>query len=449
MTSNPPREIPINALPLDKKRELWYRKACDLLDETRLTNLLLSLTDIHSPTGAEGELALYITNVLQNSGFQSRTQAMAPERGNSIGRLKGAGGGASLLLYEPIDTHMEATEKDDLPWAGEELRADMLPKSQLIDDLVVGLGASNPKAMVATMIEVGRCLQEADLPLLGDLVLGFAGGGMPWSNAKRGQSGLSDGVTHMLRHGVSPDFAVVMKPWNAVYYEEAGLCWFRVLVKGTYGYAGIPHNTPGWDNSVVAASKVVLALQEWLPHYVKRNTSGQIEPWGWISGIHGGWTDKPAFPTALTEILIDLRITPRTSPSEVRGQFAEAIVDIQRKFPDINLEWEMFGATPSGSTDPENWIIQSAMRAWERVEEKPHGPSPLMAGQTDGATLRHLGIPTARLGWPWPYEEGPEEFSYGLGGMGVTYIPDLLLCARKIIYIAIDTLTRTREELGL
>ena len=144
MTNDPPQEIPMRALPLDKKRELWYRKACDLLDETRLSNLLLALTDIHSPTGAEGELASYITDVLRNSGFQSHTQEMAPNRGNSIGRLKGAGEGASLLLYEPIDTHMEATEIEDLPWAGDKLRADMIPNGQLIDGLVVGLGASNP-----------------------------------------------------------------------------------------------------------------------------------------------------------------------------------------------------------------------------------------------------------------------------------------------------------------
>ena len=72
-----------------------------------------------------------------------------------------------------------------------------------------------------------------------------------------------------------------------------------------------------------------------------------------------------------------------------------------------------------------------------------------MAGQTDGAALRHLGVPTARVGWPWPYDGGPEELREGLGGMGVTYVPDLLVCAQKILYVVIDTLTRRREDLGL
>ena len=33
--------------------------------------------------------------------------------------------------------------------------------------------------------------------------------------------------------------------------------------------------------------------------------------------------------------------------------------------------------------------------------------------------------------------------------MGATYVPDLIPCARKIMYVVIDTLTRKRHELGL
>jgi len=43
----------------------------------------------------------------------------------------------------------------------------------------------------------------------------------------------------------------------------------------------------------------------------------------------------------------------------------------------------------------------------------------------------------------------PEEVAEGLGEMGATYIPDLIPCARKIMYVVIDTLTRSRKEMGL
>ena len=105
--------------------------------------------------------------------------------------------------------------------------------------------------------------------------------------------------------------------------------------------------------------------------------------------------------------------------------------------------------TPGGTTDPENWIIQSARRGWEQIEGRAYPRPDALGGQTDGAALRRLGVPTARMGWPWPAEGSPEPIAEGLGGMCATYIPDLMPCLEKILYACIDTLMRPRSELGL
>ena len=84
----------------------------------------------------------------------------------------------------------------------------------MVDDWVFGLGSSNPKAMVATLAEVFRCVREANVPLQGDLSLGFADGGMPVTIAERGHAGMSSGILHLLNRGGSPDFCIIMKPWN-------------------------------------------------------------------------------------------------------------------------------------------------------------------------------------------------------------------------------------------
>lgn len=104
---------------------------------------------------------------------------------------------------------------------------------------------------------------------------------------------------------------------------------------------------------------------------------------------------------------------------------------------------------PGGTTDPDNWIIQSCKRGWEHIEQRPHGTPDYLAGQTDGAALRRYGVPTARIGWPWPATGAPLPVAEGLGGMGATYIPDLIPCAEKILYAVIDTLTRERKDLEL
>lgn len=444
-----PQYVKTKPAPMSAQQKKWFEAASALVSEDRLLQLDLALTDIHSPTGKEREISEFLVRYLREAGFEAEYQEMTETSGNAVGVLKGSGEGPSVMLYAPVDTHLEADPDFDVPWCGPELRPDMKPEAHIRDGLVIGLGASNPKAMVATLIEAARCVKEAGTRLKGDLIIAFAGGGMPTRSAVCNGRGLSDGILTLLNRGVAPDFGIIMKPWNAVYYEEAGLCWFKVNVRGSMGYAGVPRGTPGFRSSIVPAAKVILELENWIPTYTQKNASGQISPEGWIAAVHAGWPDRPAFPSATTEILIDLRCTPRTPPAEVKAQFADAIAKIRKKHPDIDLDWEMIASNPGGTTDPDNWIIHAAQRAWEAVEGKKHPTPPRHGGQTDGSAIRNFGIPMARIGWPWPYAGTPDDLKDGLGGMGVTYIPDLVPCCKKIIYAVIDTCTRTRKEVGL
>ena len=430
---------------LSAEQQGWFESAEALIDITRLYRVNREITAIHSPTGRERAASEHMTRYLAETGVEARYQPMGETSGNAIGRLRGTGGGPSLLLYAPIDTHLDATA-NDIPWVGPRLRADMIPQVQEENGLIIGLGASNPKAMVATLAESVRVVHAAKVPLKGDLYVAFAGGGMPVDLEAHGNRGLSDGVAHLLAHGLHTDFALVMKPGNAVYHEEAGLCWFKLSVRGTLGYAGMPHGNARFRSSIVPAAKVILELEDWLPGYTKHNTSGQVAPQGWISAVRAGWPDRVAFPSATTEIYLDIRCNPRTQPAEVKAQFEEAIAGIRARHPEVDLDWEMTASLPGASTDPENWIVQSAIRAWEEVEGKPHPIPPRTSGQTDISMIRNLGIPTARTGWISTPEKTPDEYRQGLGGMGVSFPPDLVGTCRKLVYSIIDTCTRSRVD---
>ena len=436
-------------LALSPEQERWYGDACARLDSERLKRLLIGLVDIPSATGAERRANEFMTNYLRERIGRAFYQPINEDTGNAVAEIRGSGGGATLLLYAPIDTHLEGDAVRDLPWAGPALRADMIPRGYAEGDMVFGLGAANPKAMVATIAEVATALGEAKVPLTGDLQVAFAGGGMPVNVPERGNYGMSDGLYHLLSRGVAPDFAIIVKPVWRVYAEEPGMCWFRVVVRGTLGYAGIPRGTPGYRSSIVPAANIINEIEAWIPGYTARNTSGEIAPEGHISAVRAGLPERPAFPSATTEIYVDLRCNPRTSPAEVKAQFAEAIREIRQHHPEVEIDLEMFGACPGGATDVNNWIIQSTRRGWERVQGRAHGDPPKLGGQTDGALIRRLGIPCARIGFPWPPRNCPEEFKEGLGGMGVAWVPDLIKTARAVLYAAIDTLTRRRNELGL
>lgn len=440
---------PTVSAPFSAEQMMWYEQACARIDPKRLQYLLFDLTNIHSPTGAAGAASRFMARHLASVGLSARYQPMSATSGNVLAERRGSGGGASVLLYAPIDTHLEEGDEAQEILTGKAPEADMQPSARMVDDWVFGLGSSNPKGMVATLTEVATALIEAGVPLVGDLLVGMADGGMPVDIAGRDHAGMSNGVFHLLNRGGSPDFAVIMKPWNWVYHEEPGMAWFKLRVHGTLGYAGVPRDIPGFRSSVVPAALVIQELERWIIDYAERNASGQIKPHGWIAGVRGGDVQRPAFPSALTEIFFDVRVNPRTSPAEVKAQFAAFVRELQAQRPELELDWEMYGSVAGGSTDPQNWIIQSCRRGWEHIEHRAHGEADLLGGQTDGAALRRLGIPTARIGWPWPAQGAPLPVAEGLGGMGATYVPDLIPCAKKIMYALIDTLTRPRHELGL
>lgn len=318
------------------------------------------------------------------------------------------------------------------------------------DGFVVGLGAENPKGYVASIIVAAEAVARAGIPLKGDLVVGLGAGGMP-TNVPAGRMsprrnlGQGVGCAYMLEQGVRGDFAVIAKPGWTVSWEEVGLCWFRVEVGGILGYTGTRHILP-YKNPIVAAARVIDALEEWFHEYTGRNTSGLVAPQGSIGAIEGGWPHKPAFIPAACHVYVDLRVSPRTTPSEVKHQFGQAIDHIKHALPGVDLRWEMILAIPGTTTDPDNWIVQSTMRGWEVLEGKSHTPEGNKSGATDANILRGWGIPTARIGMPRPSRSGP--FA-GQFSMGVVSAESMQRLAKLLAYVIVDTCTRPRQELGL
>ena len=245
---------------LNVQQQAWFEQACARINLKRLQKLLFEIVDIHSPTGAARAASEFMARQLAQSGMKARYQPMTDTSGNVLAELRGSGGGATLMLYSPIDTHLDLDEAESA-WTGAKGEADLQPRAQMLDDWVFGLGASNPKAMVATLTEIATALIEADVPIIGDLLVGMADGGMPVDISARQHSGMSNGVLHLLNRGAAADFAVIMKPWNWVYHEEPGMGWFKIQVKGTLGYAGVPRGLPAFRSSVVPAATVILELE--------------------------------------------------------------------------------------------------------------------------------------------------------------------------------------------
>ena len=442
----------VQQLPLTDEQQKWYERAGAEISADRLRELAVAMTNIASPTGEEAALAADLVRRARDQGMEADFQPLDEGQANAVLQYAGQGTGPALLLYAPIDTHTTGDEADDLPWAGSELRADMRPVATVAGRFVMGLGANNPKGHAACVIAAVEAVYRAGVPLRGSVWAGLGAGGMPTNQWRPGAAARRDvghgrGAAFMLERGFRPDFAVIAKTGWAVAWEEVGLTWVRVRVRGEFNYTGIRHFTR-YRNPIVDAAQVIDELERWFPDYSRRNTSGLVAPQASIGAIEGGWTYKPTYIPAACDIYLDVRLSPRTTVGDFRQQFGEVADAIRARHPEVEIDWKQLLIVPGTHTDPANWIIQSCMRGWEAVEGRSHESRRNQSGATDANVLRGLGVPTARVGMPRVGDDAPvpDDFSKG---MNVVDVEDMVRLTRVLAYCIIDTCTRGRAEVGL
>lgn len=412
-------------------------KAWQAVDPAELLELTARMVDIPSPSGEEAELAGFLGEFMNAQGLEGDVQAIQPGQANAVGRYAGAGSGTHLMLYAPIDTAFAGRAEEDSPWIDLEARPDQVAKATVRDGVVQGLGAHNPKGHGACALMAAVALARAQIPLSGHLTVALCAGGMP-TNGRPGRPearriGHGVGCAHLLEQGGRPDCAVVAKP-GGVSYEEVGVSWFRVRVKGVLGYAGTRHVVKH-RNPILDAAKVVEELEAWFKDYTHANTSGLVAPQGSIGCIRAGWPNKPTFIPEACDILIDLRVSPRTDIADVRRQFQGGIEAIAERHPDMVLEWDMLLGVPGSHTDPDHPVIRSTIRGWEYATGEAYSPQTGGSGATEANVLRQWGVPTARVGMTPP----PRKLDFsGQFSMGEAHVESMKALTRTLIYTALD-----------
>jgi acetylornithine deacetylase/succinyl-diaminopimelate desuccinylase-like protein len=448
----PPDTLRVEPLALSAEQQAWVDKAWALVDEARLREIVAGMVAVPSPTGEERALAEHLAAVLDDAGLRGAYQPIDDDQGNAIGRLDGGRDGPDLLLYAPIDTLTAGDPDEDVPWVGPELRPDMRPVVSTLGSWVVGLGASNPKGHGACIVAAAEAVARAGVPLRGSLTVGLGAGGMPTNRrgvgrATRFNAGQGNGCSFLLEQGVYPDFAIIAKPGWTVDWEEVGLCWFRIRVAGRYSYVGSRHRI-AFKNPIVDAATVIQGLEAWFPEYAHRNTSGLVAPQANIGHIEGGWARTASLSPAECRLDIDVRVSPRTTPADVKRQVTEALDRIVAANPGLDLSWDMTLSIPGTSTDPTSFVVQSCARGWEAVTGRPYEGGRNTSGATDANILRGRGVPTARIGMPKVRDPGGDEvdFSMGMNAVDPAAMADL---TRALVYAIVDTCTRPRAAVGL
>ena len=159
--------------------------------------------------GGEAEVGEYTARLLAHLGLEVRKLEPEPGRVTVVGTRKGAGDGRSLMFNAHYDT------------VGVEAMAEPF-SAEIRDGKLFGRGAYDMKGSLAAQIAAVKALNDAKIPLLGDVVIAAV------ADEEYGSIGTMDLVKH-----VKTDAAIVTEPTaNKICLAHKGYLWIEVETRG-------------------------------------------------------------------------------------------------------------------------------------------------------------------------------------------------------------------------
>ncbi len=381
------------------------------IDEKGLCEFLQALVRIPSinPPGNEGPAAEMIAGHLRRLGLEIEILGPEPSRPSVLARLKGSGGGPTLLLNGHTDVQPAGSGWKHDPF-GAEMEGGRL----------FGRGSVDMKAGLAAVVYAVEALRRAQVRLKGDLVITAVadevGGG-------------HQGTGFLARIGkLQANMAVVCEPTgDCVNVAHRGTVWIEIEARGRSAHGGRP-----WlgVNAISKVAKVAQAIEEDLVPRLKGRTHPLLPaPTINFGTIHGG--NKFNLVADHCVLQIDRRTVPGETVTEVLKQVEDLCATVRRSDPET-FEYsvrEVMHVNPA-EISPEAQIVRECKRAYKEIRGIEPGIGST-AGFEDMHFIMEAGIPTAMFG-PYRRQSAKEPAFFTTSGMADEYvdIPDVVLAAR-------------------
>lgn len=303
------------------------------IDRTETADLAVTLGNIYSPTGREGEIAAFVFNWMEENGFEPRLIGPTDGRANVLGRYRGSGDGISLQFNSHMDITMGKNE-----W--HRLRVPDQPiyyKAWVEGDAIFGNGVVNDKGPMASWMIAVKALKKAGIKLRGDILMAAVIGEIGYEPVDEfiglEYVGKDFGTRYLLTHGGSSDLAIVAESTNfKAGWVEAGKAFFKIIVQ-----AGPSRYTPYVEhgdlkeskNAILRAAVLIPLLEEWAMDYEVRNKTrfdgGTLLPKASIGAIRAGLPYQIIRPPEVCNLYVDVRLVPGANPLDIKEELAEVL----------------------------------------------------------------------------------------------------------------------------
>lgn len=334
------------------------------------------LVQTPSESGEEQEVAMIIAEKMRELDYD---EVFIDGIGNVLGRIKGRGGGKTLLLSGHID-HAEPGVMEE-PYSGKRMNGKKFGTDQ---EVIYGRGAVDMKGAVASMVYAAAAIKASGTSLAGDLIV--------CGNPMEETSG-ADGTIYMLdKTGIKADGAICGEATGlGIYLGHRGNAEVMLTVKGVMAHASNPSNG---INAAIKASQLVCYIME---HYKlpSHELLGQCTTT--ILDIKADTERKaPVLPDRCV-VYVDRRFLPGETKEEIMKEFQELLKGAQKEISDLDVEIEITKWGLALFTPEQEPITQALKIARERALGEVGELSAWIFG-TDGAFVADRGIPCVGFG---------------------------------------------------
>jgi acetylornithine deacetylase len=341
--------------------------ATTLSDLVRINSINPAFSD---GTTSEREAAEYVAAALEHLGMEALTHEAKPDRLSTVGRLAGAGGGRSLMLYGHLDTVGVGAMADPF---GATVR----------DGRLYGRGAYDMKGGVVACIAAVKALVDAGITLAGDLLM----------VAPADEEVASIGMQQVLEHHRA-DAAVVTEPTELGFcLAHKGFTWIDVETTGRAAHGS------RFEEGVDANMHMGRVLAEL--ELVERELRGRpphplLGPPSLHAGVLRGGTG-PSIYAAQCYLEIERRTLPGETEADVVREVEEIVERLAARDPTFQATVRPRLTREPFEVDPQAPIA----RAVEETANDVLGHAPGRVGMSywmDAALLAAAGIETVVIG---------------------------------------------------
>ena len=379
-------------------------KVLQRIDEKELVELALAMGNITAPSGYEQPMADFVLEWLRTNGFDNSFQQQVAEgRSNTIGVLRGRGGGKSLIFNSHMDSEQgmpvrvgEALPSGPRAWIDEKRR-------------IFGKAVQNDRGPMAAFMIATKAIRQSGIPLRGDIIMTMVVGeiGMGPVDEFQGSKyiGKGYGSRHAVAHGIHADYALVAETTDfGVTWIEAGAAYFKVTLRGrSYYTPRLPERGALKDNPnpIIKMTAVIHAIEKWAVEYEQKYTIqypvGKMVPKVSIGAIRGGGPYKPSTSPDSCSIYVDVRVPPPVDFVTVERELREAVLS-----QGLGGEVECFMSRKGYEGKNVQPLVDAIRGAHEKVRgsEPPPVDTPETSMWRDINVFNEVGIAAATFGMP-------------------------------------------------